>query len=120
MPTMDESKRPAKWDLDSDEIASVASEDLYQNRPNRWTGPKSSWRTLTAEERQLWRSMRQLEHQDLGVHLYDAFALKRQGRDPATARMLTIQTVGVFPLTLRCRQCLRVLGAALVSRRSVC
>ncbi|UNI23426.1 hypothetical protein JDV02_009244 [Purpureocillium takamizusanense] len=88
---MEEAKRPVRWDLDSDEIASVASEDLYRNRPNRWTGPKSSWRALTAEERHLWRSMRQLEHQDLAVHLYDAFALKRQGRDPATARMLTIQ-----------------------------
>ncbi|KAJ6442886.1 RNA polymerase I specific transcription initiation factor [Purpureocillium lavendulum] len=89
---MEDVKPPAKWDLDSDEIASVASEDLHRNRPNRWTGPKSSWRSLTAEERQLWRSMRQLEHQDLAVHLYDTFALKRQGRDPATAGLLTIQT----------------------------
>ena len=83
----------ANWDLDSDEIASVTSEDLHAHRPNRWKGPKSTWRTLTGEERNLWRSMRLLEDQDLGLHLYNAFALKRRGRDPATAAEVTVQTV---------------------------
>lgn len=87
-------KGPTVWDLDSDEIASVTSEDLHNNRPNRWTGPKSTWRTLTKEERTVWQSMRQLADQDLATHLYDAFALKRQGRDPATAAGLTVKTVG--------------------------
>ncbi|POR38051.1 Uncharacterized protein TPAR_01787, partial [Tolypocladium paradoxum] len=80
------------WDLDSDEIASVTSEDLHSNRPNRWTGPKSSWRTLTQEERLLWRSMRQLEGQDLAVHLYDAFALRRAAGSAETAQGLTAKT----------------------------
>ncbi|KHN96701.1 RNA polymerase I specific transcription initiation factor, RRN9 [Metarhizium album ARSEF 1941] len=88
---MDE-KQPANWDLDTDEIASVASEDLYENRPNRWTGPASTWRELTREERLLWRSMQQLADRDLAVHLYDTFALKRQGRDQATAQGLTVWT----------------------------
>ncbi|KND91201.1 hypothetical protein TOPH_03963, partial [Tolypocladium ophioglossoides CBS 100239] len=79
------------WDLDSDEIASVTSEDLHSNRPNRWTGPKSSWRLLTQEERLLWRSVRQLEDQDLAAHLYDAFALRRAGGSAETARGLTVK-----------------------------
>ncbi|KJZ77338.1 hypothetical protein HIM_03062 [Hirsutella minnesotensis 3608] len=81
----------SSWNLDSDEIASVTSEDLHENRPNRWIGAKSSWRHLTAEERQLWRSMQQLQGQDLAVHLYDAFAL-RSCRDPETLRGLTVRT----------------------------
>ena len=81
------------WDLDTDEIASVASEDLYENRPNRWTGPKSTWREFTKEERLLWRSMQQLVDRDLAVQLYDAFALKRQGRDQTTAQSLAVRTV---------------------------
>ena len=82
-----------EWDLASDEIASVASDELYDNRPNRWTGPKSSWRTLTEEERLQWQSLKQLRDQDLAVHLYDAFALKRRGRNAETAQDLLVQTV---------------------------
>lgn len=74
------------WDLDSDEIASVKSEDLHDLRPNRWAGPKSTWRRLTEEQRLLWRSMQQLQDRDLAAHLYDAFALKRAGRAVSRAR----------------------------------
>lgn len=81
------------WELDSDEIASIASEDLHEHRPNRWRGPKSTWRTLTEEDRLLWQSMKQLHDQDLSVHLYNAFALKRRGRDPATVKDLMVDTV---------------------------
>ncbi|QPG96149.1 hypothetical protein C2857_003339 [Epichloe festucae Fl1] len=90
---MESNPPPAtQWeDLDSDEIGSVASEDLYENRPNRWTGTKSTWRDLTGEERMLWRSMQQVVDRDLAVHLYDAFALKRQGLDPSTAQGLTVK-----------------------------
>ncbi|KAG6010475.1 hypothetical protein E4U21_006477 [Claviceps maximensis] len=79
-------------DLDSDDIGSVVSEDLYENRPNRWRGTKSTWRDLTAEERMLWRSMLQVVDRDLAVHLYDAFALKRRDLDPKTAEGLTVKT----------------------------
>lgn len=81
------------WELDSDEIASIASEDLHQNRPNRWAGPKSTWRTLTEEDRLLWHSIKQLQDQDLSVHLYNAFALKRASRDAESAGDLMIKTV---------------------------
>ncbi|PCD46136.1 hypothetical protein AU210_001548 [Fusarium oxysporum f. sp. radicis-cucumerinum] len=80
------------WELDSDEIASIASEDLHEHRPNRWTGAKSTWRTLTEEDRLLWQSMKQIKDQDLAVHLYNAFALKRRGRNPETAQDLVVRT----------------------------
>ncbi|KAG6021814.1 hypothetical protein E4U19_005458 [Claviceps sp. Clav32 group G5] len=81
-----------QWEeLDSDDIASVMSEDLYENRPNRWTGPRSTWRNLVREERTLWRSMQQVVDQDLAVHLYNAFALKRQDLDARTAQGLTMK-----------------------------
>ncbi|KAM0353479.1 hypothetical protein ACHAPU_001490 [Fusarium lateritium] len=74
------------WELESDEIASIASEDLHENRPNRWTGPKSTWRTLTEEDRLLWQAMKQIQNQDLAVHLYNAFALKRRSKNAASAQ----------------------------------
>lgn len=86
------------WDLDSDEIASIASDELHENRPNRWTGAKSTWRELTEEERMLWRAMKQLRDEDLSVHLYNVFALKRQAANPETARNLATATVRLAPL----------------------
>ncbi|KAF4978961.1 hypothetical protein FZEAL_4758 [Fusarium zealandicum] len=80
------------WELDSDEIASIASEDLHEHRPNRWTGPKSTWRTLTEDDRLLWQSLKKLQDHDLAVHLYNAFALKRRGRDVGTAQDLMVKT----------------------------
>lgn len=84
---------PAEWELDEAEIASVTSEDLHEHRPNRWQGSKSTWRTLTEEERLLWQSMSKLRDQDLAVHLYNAFVLKKRGKNPATAQDLMIKTV---------------------------
>lgn len=86
-----------EWELDSDEIASATSEDLHNNRPNRWTSPKSTWRELTQEERRLWQAMRQLQDQDLAAHLYNAFALRRRGKDPDTKQDLVIKTVSFSP-----------------------
>ncbi|KAG5946739.1 hypothetical protein E4U59_003093 [Claviceps monticola] len=81
-----------QWEkLDSDDIASVMSEDLYENRPNRWTGPRSTWRTQVREERMLWRSRQQVVDQDLAVHLYNAFALKRRDLNAKTAQGLTMK-----------------------------
>ena len=85
-----------RWDLDNDELASIASEDLHNHRPNRWRGPKSSWRTLTEEDRLLWHSMKSLQDQDLALHLYNAFALKRRAKDAATAQDLAVKTVSHF------------------------
>ncbi|PTB40479.1 uncharacterized protein TrAFT101_005664 [Trichoderma asperellum] len=79
-----------EWDLDSDEIASVTSQDLHDNRPNRWTGHQRTWQRMTAEERRLWQSMEAVEDQDLAVHLYNAFALKKRGKDAKTAQDVTV------------------------------
>ncbi|KAL7956136.1 RNA polymerase I-specific transcription initiation factor domain-containing protein [Trichoderma compactum] len=79
-----------EWDLDSDEIASVTSQDLHDSRPNRWTGTQRTWQRLTAEERRLWQSMEAVEGQDLAIHLYNAYALKRRGRDSQTAQDVTV------------------------------
>ncbi|EGR47558.1 uncharacterized protein TRIREDRAFT_64175 [Trichoderma reesei QM6a] len=81
-----------EWDLDSDEIASVASQDLHESRPNRWTGPRREWQRFTIEERRLWQSMQAVESQDLAIHLYNAHALKKRGKDPQTAQDVTVAT----------------------------
>jgi hypothetical protein len=83
----------SRWDLDNEDIASIESEELYRSRPNRWSGAKSTWRTLTEEETLLWRSMKQIDNQNLSIHLYNAFALKKRRRDPETAVDLMVQTV---------------------------
>ncbi|KAM3473243.1 hypothetical protein MY8738_008490 [Beauveria namnaoensis] len=85
------SQHEANWDLDSVEIASIASEELHENRPNRWRGSKATWRYVTEEERMLWRSMKQLQDEDLGVHLYNAFALKKRATNPESAKDLAIK-----------------------------
>ncbi|PHH75589.1 hypothetical protein CDD82_4384 [Ophiocordyceps australis] len=74
------------WDLTSDEIASVSSQDLHAYRPNRWRRAASTWRAANQQEREVWRAMQKLEAEDLGVHLYNAFALKetRRRADGAT------------------------------------
>lgn len=74
-----DSSSPKNWDLDSDEIASIASEDLFANRPNRWTGPRSTWESLTRPDREIWDSLKQLHDRDLAVHLYNAHVLGRSG-----------------------------------------
>ncbi|KAM0260826.1 hypothetical protein ACHAQJ_002593 [Trichoderma viride] len=79
-----------EWDLDSDDIASVTSQDLHDHRPNRWSGKQRTWQRMTAEERQLWQSMEAVEDQDLAVHLFNAFALKKRGRDSEAAQDVTV------------------------------
>jgi len=68
---------PDEFDFDTDEIRSLASDDLFENRPNRWRGKPARWMQYTAEERHLVRALDDAKRRDLGVHLYNAFALKR-------------------------------------------
>ncbi|KAL5611762.1 hypothetical protein BROUX41_000663 [Berkeleyomyces rouxiae] len=49
------------------------------SRPNRWTGSASTWRGLTAEERNLVESLDQQRDLDLGVQLFNIHVLKRNG-----------------------------------------
>lgn len=66
-------------DRATDEINSLASEDLYTSRPNRWSGAASTWRTFTEEDRQTYAALAALRDKDLSAHLYNAFALRRPG-----------------------------------------
>ncbi|GAO19756.1 uncharacterized protein UV8b_02801 [Ustilaginoidea virens] len=82
---------PEEWDFDTDEIASIASEDLHAHRPNRWTGAKSTWRELTLEERRLWRSLESLSEDDLAANLYRVFLLKDQAKNPKAPSLVTVR-----------------------------
>ena len=62
----------------SDSDSSVETE---VTRPNRWQGPVSTWRTLTEDERTLAASLNSLRDRDLGIHLFNAHALKRTARE---------------------------------------
>lgn len=65
------------WDKSTSEIQSEDSDELFENRPNRWRGPPQSWRTITEEDRLTYNALERLRNQDLSVHLYNAFALRQ-------------------------------------------
>ncbi|KAK8132905.1 hypothetical protein PG999_001078 [Apiospora kogelbergensis] len=66
--------------LPSDEYEPSSSEEGGDHhRPNRWDGPPSTWLDMTSEEIALSVSLEETRNADLAVHLYNAFALKRQG-----------------------------------------
>ncbi|KAN0092254.1 RNA polymerase I specific transcription initiation factor domain containing protein [Hyaloscypha variabilis] len=50
-------------------------------RPNRWLGAPSTWASHTSQERGLAASLQSLQNRDLSLHLYNAFALKKNARD---------------------------------------
>jgi hypothetical protein len=75
-PTTDRVPDIQDWELDTDEINSIGSDELYERRPNRWRGPAGTWRSMTEGDRQVHTSLEDLKKQDLAVHLYNAFALK--------------------------------------------
>uniref|UniRef100_L2FXH2 RNA polymerase i specific transcription initiation factor n=1 Tax=Colletotrichum fructicola (strain Nara gc5) TaxID=1213859 RepID=L2FXH2_COLFN len=80
-----------QWDLDTDEIRSIDSEELYETRPNRWKGSKATWHVYTQEERLIYRSLEEVRNRDLSVHLYNAFALKnRETRAGAAEPMQSV------------------------------
>ncbi|RAL05922.1 uncharacterized protein BO80DRAFT_397240 [Aspergillus ibericus CBS 121593] len=57
------------------------SEPSY--RPNRFRGPESTWRNLTAEERQNAQALEDIRARDLAAHLYNAYALRVRAREIA-------------------------------------
>ncbi|KAK3329097.1 hypothetical protein B0H66DRAFT_13850 [Apodospora peruviana] len=73
----DEDDEEEEWDKSTAEIMSISSDELHETRPNRWTGPPATWRNWTQEDRNAWISIEGARSQDLGVHLYNAFALKK-------------------------------------------
>ncbi|KAI3340003.1 RNA polymerase I-specific transcription initiation factor-domain-containing protein [Ustulina deusta] len=47
-------------------------------RPNRWTGPPSTWQQLNSAEIDTLTALNEIRNQDLSIHLYNAFALKHR------------------------------------------
>ena len=71
-----------EWeDKDTDEINSIASEELHETRPNRWTGPPSTWRRYTQAERHAFQALESIRNRDLSIHLYNAFALNTRAKE---------------------------------------
>ncbi|KAG4439541.1 hypothetical protein IFR05_004981 [Cadophora sp. M221] len=69
-------------DLDNPSSNSSDPENDHGDaRPNRWTGPPSSWHSFTEPERVLAASLDTLRNGDLSVHLFNAHALKRRARE---------------------------------------
>ncbi|KAH3972418.1 hypothetical protein HBH64_130100 [Parastagonospora nodorum] len=58
------------------------SESDEPTRPNRFQGPRYTWRKYTAADREIAESLDQTQNQDLAAHLYNAHALKKRVRRP--------------------------------------
>ena len=66
------------------------------SRPNKYHGPASTWRSWTAPERDLTASLDQLTAQDLSIHLYNAFKLKKRAKNHYGPRQIQISNQDVF------------------------
>ena len=54
--------------------------EVPTSRPNRWTGPPSTWRSYTKADRSIISSLDTRRSQDLSIHLYNAYAIKSRVR----------------------------------------
>ncbi|GAB1735105.1 hypothetical protein NU219Hw_g173t1 [Hortaea werneckii] len=61
------------------------SDSSSEDRPNRFEGPAGTWRHYTEQERETAASLDQQRANDLGVHLYNAHALKSRNYSPTRA-----------------------------------
>ncbi|RMX95056.1 hypothetical protein D0867_13630 [Hortaea werneckii] len=59
-----------------------------EDRPNRFEGPAGTWRHYTEQERETAASLDQQRANDLGVHLYNAHALKSRNYSPTRASQI--------------------------------
>jgi len=71
--------------IDRDDSAESDQDSYEDDRENRFTGPASTWRDYTADERALAVSIDQERANDLSVHLYNAHALKSRLYDREVA-----------------------------------
>ncbi len=71
-----------EWDLDTDDVQSRDSDELYESRPNRWRGAGTAWLKMTEQDRLEAAALDQMRNQDLSIHLYNAYALKHQEAVP--------------------------------------
>ncbi|KAI7359391.1 hypothetical protein KC320_g442 [Hortaea werneckii] len=61
------------------------SDSSSEDRPNRFEGPAGTWRHYTEQERETAASLDQQRANDLGVHIYNAHALKSRNYSPTRA-----------------------------------
>lgn len=88
-----------EWDKSTSEIQSEDSDDLHENRPNRWRGPSQSWRTITEEERLTYNAFVRLRNEDLSLHLYNAWKLRQRARRTASGEGSSQEEVRLtFPI----------------------
>ncbi|KAK8122465.1 hypothetical protein PG984_011135 [Apiospora sp. TS-2023a] len=81
--------------VSSDEYEPSSTDEDGQNRPNRWDGPASTWQDMASQDIATSVALEEIRNRDLAVHLYNAFALKRQdgaGRAPAPELDINVQT----------------------------
>jgi hypothetical protein len=67
------------FNYDTDDIQDADSDWLHEHRPNRWRGAASTWKGFNEYDRYGAESLDLLRNQDLSVHLYNAFNVKRDG-----------------------------------------
>ncbi|KAK5090452.1 hypothetical protein LTR05_000624 [Lithohypha guttulata] len=63
-----------------------AAEPTYFTRPNRYYGSASTWRSWTAGDRAVTDVLDLERASDLGIHAYNAFALKQRARGNSPSR----------------------------------
>ncbi|KAK3355652.1 RNA polymerase I-specific transcription initiation factor-domain-containing protein [Neurospora tetraspora] len=89
---MNQEESEEDWDKDTEDINSIASDELHETRPNRWKGPPSTWLTFTAQERKAYQALEGLRRRDLSAHLYNAHALKTRVKRQKTEEATNDQT----------------------------
>lgn len=60
---------------------SISPPSSPEERRNRFRGPESTWRRLTAEERQNAQALETIRARDLAAHLYNSYALRMRARE---------------------------------------
>ena len=70
----------ASHDAGEAEHESGSENEKIPERPNKYHGPPSTWRSWTEPERLLAASLDQIRAADLSIHLYNAHAMKRRLR----------------------------------------
>ncbi|KAK2736243.1 hypothetical protein FQN57_000841 [Myotisia sp. PD_48] len=71
-------------DFEDDEYQQISSSDNEiieePTRPNKYRGPRSTWRNWTKRERQEAAALELIQARDLSIHLYNAFMLKKRAK----------------------------------------
>ncbi|OJZ87292.1 hypothetical protein ASPFODRAFT_159845 [Aspergillus luchuensis CBS 106.47] len=78
-----EQKQPLQKITGHDHQRDSETPPAHSYRPNRFRGPESTWRRLTAEERQNAQALEDIRARDLAAHLYNAYALRVRAREIA-------------------------------------